>query len=162
MVFPIIELPDELAFIIFQKMDNTTLRKLKKVNQLSYYFNEIDRLLFKDNESQISYHIFNTNYFIFNCLKEQVLDEKTLLERGYYSTPKPQIETSLQLNKLLINHLEYNNDNTEPEKILVTYKCIANSIQKRYISPFKKLILNEDIKQEIIEYINDGISDIAQ
>lgn len=163
MTFPLSELPDELAFIIFQKMDNTTLRKLKKINQLSYYFNEIDTLLFKDNQDQISYHIFNTNYFIFNCLNEQALDEKKVIdERRYYLSPIPQIETSLHLNKLLINYMISSDVEPYPEKIIITYKCMAKSIENKYTSVFRKVILNEDIKQEINEYINDEMSDTTE
>jgi hypothetical protein len=49
-----------------------------------------------------------------------------------------------------------------PEKIIITYKCMAKSIENKYISVFRKVILNEDIKQEINEYINDDMSDTTE
>jgi hypothetical protein len=159
MAFPFRDLPDELAIMIFHRMDNTTLRKLKKISQLSYYFNEIDTLLDKHKTKQVAYHLFYCNYHIYNFIRQQINDEKKLIHLHNSFTPVPEIETSIYLNELLVkNIIKYQHI----EKILLVYKCFAKSFENRYVSLFRKVILNEDIKQEIIEYINDGISDIAE
>ena len=60
----VFDLPCEIVFMILKYTDNNTLRKMKKIPELSLYKQEIDRLIQKELKNQIDYRNYYMNKFI--------------------------------------------------------------------------------------------------
>ena len=72
----VFDLPCEIVFMILKYTDNNTLRKMKKIPELSLYKQEIDRLIQKELKNQIDYRNYYMNKFITDCFTKQLAKDE--------------------------------------------------------------------------------------
>ena len=122
----VFDLPCEIVFMILKYTDNNTLRKMKKIPELSLYKQEIDRLIQKELKNQIDYRNYYMNKFITDCFTKQLAkDERDFNRFGRMHWSSNQLDLYKTVKKYTnsaINTIQKKRFNLPVELILHRYK----------------------------------------
>ena len=125
-------LPNELIDIVFKYCDTTTLRNLKKINDLKSYRNTINEFIEKDLQITRNFEAIKKLSKIHFCLERE--SQNQLLELSLYSNnwPKSMIENtekSYRKKLILIDKLKCSITPTVMEQILKEFKEFNNQFE---------------------------------
>ena len=129
------QLPNELIFKIFNFCDNTTLYTIRKILELTHYFNEIEKSIHKNNVLTVEYH----TSILRNHLQKWIKKD----EISYYIKNTAYTKTQfLDGIKIIVN------DVLATDTLLVEYKKLVLSFQlnNRCISHYKQKILRRQLR----------------
>ena len=125
-------LPDEILDVVFKYCDQTTLRNLKKVNDLKSYRNTINEFIEKDLQQNKNFQALKILSRIHFCLERE--SQNQLLELSLYSNnwSKSMIENtekSYRKKLVLIDKLKCSLTPTIIEIILREFKEYNNKFE---------------------------------
>lgn len=125
-------LPNELIDIVFKYCDQTTLRNLKKINDLKSYRNTINEFIEKDLQITRNFEALKKLSKIHFCLERESQNQLLYLTAYSNNWPKSMIENtekSYRKKLILIDKLKCSITPTVMEQILKEFKEFNNKFE---------------------------------
>lgn len=159
----ILDLPCELLFVIFNYLNTSDLRKLRKIPELAYYHKELLKRINKENRSIINFYSTLLNTYLHDGIKGHIEDNNNSI-RIPHRIPIEYIDSLKIENDFyydLITRLKTSNYDLPIEKSLVIYEEVQRQLNNElpshliYTNKISNVILNKDIQfnLQVLSYV---------
>lgn len=150
----ILELPCELLFIIFNYLNTSDLRKLRKIPELAYYHKELQKRINKENQAVINFYSTLLNTYLHDGIIDHIEDNNNTIQIPERIPDQYLRSLNIQndFNYDLIKKIEINEYQLPIEKCIVIYDEVQKQLNNElpchliFTNKITNVILNKDIQ----------------